>query len=592
MKTSSNSAQLTNHAMLVVWGLYAHQIGLVKAIEAVPLHQKKREHSPQTKVMEFLVAILAGLPHLKDISVTGHPLAQDQVVAEAWRQPAWADQSGVSRTLSRLTQPEAEAIVGALTSVSQPFIDREVMLAQRDQGYLVYDGDLTGRPVANSSQTYPGAAYGYMGDSVKLGYKASLVSLHSPTYGRLWLSVRPHAGDKVSCTQLQGMVQATEAVTGVRPRRRTKLVEHRLKKVEQACQQTQSQWTAAQSQVEALQAKQAQVEQQQAYWQQQVEQLAAEYERLGRPERPHSHLAKARTKLKMYQQRLGRRQKEVVQAQQCCDRRQSKYQSHLRQLNHLLQHVRQLKADNRANPAPVRIKFRLDAGFGNRENVDWLIEMGYEVYTKPFSHRGTNTLKTRLCPTSVWQQVGSNAEMIAWPDQMVSKYSYPLNVALARYHLGDTVRYTTFVHYGLDPVTTDLPAWFQTYNGRQTIEAGIKEGKGVFQMHHLKVRAQPALFLQEHFATFAANFVRWTAHWLAQQGQPKPALQPTTLLAETRIKHLVQVAAHTSAWVFWQNEGCLLTFTEQSLYAGQSLLLGDPHGFQLPLPLFNCFTFY
>lgn len=37
-------------------------IGLVKAIEAVELKQKKRDHTPQTKVLEFLVAILAGLP--------------------------------------------------------------------------------------------------------------------------------------------------------------------------------------------------------------------------------------------------------------------------------------------------------------------------------------------------------------------------------------------------------------------------------------------------------------------------------------------------------------------------------------------------
>jgi hypothetical protein len=58
-------------------------------------------------------------------------------------------------------------------------------------------------------------------------------------------------------------------------------------------------------------------------------------------------------------------------------------------------------------------------------------------------------------------------------------------------------------------VTTDLPAWFGDYNGRQTIEAGIKEGKNVFQMHHLKVRSEAALYLQEQFAAFAANLVRW-----------------------------------------------------------------------------------
>ncbi len=71
------SEKLTQHAMLVIWGLYARQIGLVKAIEQVKLKQKTRTHRPQKKVLEFLVAILAGLPYLKDISRSAHPLDQD-----------------------------------------------------------------------------------------------------------------------------------------------------------------------------------------------------------------------------------------------------------------------------------------------------------------------------------------------------------------------------------------------------------------------------------------------------------------------------------------------------------------------------------
>jgi hypothetical protein len=50
---------------------------------AVPLQQKVRTHQPQAKVLEFLVAILAGLPHLEDISRAGHPLDRDRAVALA-----------------------------------------------------------------------------------------------------------------------------------------------------------------------------------------------------------------------------------------------------------------------------------------------------------------------------------------------------------------------------------------------------------------------------------------------------------------------------------------------------------------------------
>jgi hypothetical protein len=74
---SQPEQELTQHAMLVLWGQFAQRIGLIKKLEAIPLHQKTYTHQPQTKVLEFFVAILAGLPHLKDISRSAHPLDQD-----------------------------------------------------------------------------------------------------------------------------------------------------------------------------------------------------------------------------------------------------------------------------------------------------------------------------------------------------------------------------------------------------------------------------------------------------------------------------------------------------------------------------------
>jgi hypothetical protein len=40
-----------------------------------------------------------------------------------------------------------------------------------------------------------------MDDAIRLGYQAAMVSVHSPTYGRLWLSVVPHPGNTASCTE-------------------------------------------------------------------------------------------------------------------------------------------------------------------------------------------------------------------------------------------------------------------------------------------------------------------------------------------------------------------------------------------------------
>jgi len=580
---SAPEQQLTNHALLVLWGQYAQHIGLIDRLEAIPLRQKKKDHTPQTKLIEFFVSCLAGLPHLKDISRAAHPLDQDQAVARAWRQSAWADYSGISRTLSAMSLAEAEEVVAALAVISQPFIDREVNQAILEQDRLIWDGDLTGRPVSSTSTTYPNVAFGHMSDSVQLGYQAAMVSMHSPTYGRLWLSTASHPGDTVSCTRADALVRAAEAAAGVRPRRRTDLLAERIAGLDDTLVAAITRLERAQQQLADARQQALETAQQRMHWQQVVDQLEADYQARGRPERPYSHLAKARRRLDVQVRRLPRRMKTVERAQRRVVRRQTKVTALQREIEDLRQRLRQFEQENAANPAPVNILLRLDGGFGTADNLALLVEMGYELYTKPFSHMVASHFQGLVDDHSPWQQVGDNAEMVAWTDQFVASCPYPFDVGLERFYTGETIQHSVLLHFGSTPVTEDLPTWFQTYNGRQTVEAGIKEGKGVFRMSHFKVRSEAGLFLQEHFAAFAANFVRWAAHWLwSSCALDEADRQPTF----SGVKEMVQVAAHTSAWVIWHSHGCLLRFTNGSVYAGRSLQAGELC-FQLPLPLFK-----
>ncbi len=189
MSESEKPIQETQHAFLVAWGWFAEHIGLIQQLQALSFKQKHYHHRPQTKVLEFLVAILAGLPHLQDISLAAHPLDKDQAVAHAWQQPAWADYSGVSRTLSGLNWDEAKQIVQVLEQVSHPYITSELKLLCSQGKRVRLDGDLTGIPVSNTSQTYPHAAFGHMDDEIRLGYQAGVVSLESPTYVSLLRSL-------------------------------------------------------------------------------------------------------------------------------------------------------------------------------------------------------------------------------------------------------------------------------------------------------------------------------------------------------------------------------------------------------------------
>ncbi len=586
----SETPTLTHHAMLVAWGQFAQCIGLIQKLEAVRLHQKTRVHRPQTKVLEFLVAILAGLPHLKDISRSAHPLDQDVAVALAWGQPAWADYSGVSRSLAALTPEEAAHIVRVLEQISQPFVEQEVMLALRDRGELVYDGDLTGRPVSNTSTSYPNVAYGHMSDAIRLGYKAAMVSVHSPTYGRLWLSSVQHPGDVVSCSQAEALVAAAEAKTGLRPRRRTEGLWERLSALVGRRQGLAAKAQEAQQMLATAEAQREETRQQVAAWQAEVARLEADYARRQCMERPHSYLARARAKLGVHQRRQARREKKVAQVHKRLARHQARLDECLAEQRPLQERLAQFEAENAANSFPIRAVFRLDAGFGSRENLALLIEMGYEVYLKPYSTWLTPRLKKRVQDQTVcWTRVGENAEMVAWARMQPEDFPYPIDVALERFHTGKTLRHGALIHFGDDPVTTDLPGWFHQYNGRQVIEAGIKEGKQVFEMHHLKVRALAALYLQEQFAVFAANFVRWAAHWLVHQCPQVPDGWQD-VIGQSRVKEQVKVIAHTSAWVSWHEQGCLLMFTEHSVFAGRSLRVKREWAYQMVLPFVkSCF---
>ena len=570
MSNNDVESNYTQHALLVAWGQFAQEIGLIEAIESVSIKQKRYIHTPQRKVLEFFVAHLAGLKHLQDISLSAHPLDKDYAVAKAWGQAGWADYSGVSRTLSGLSWTEVHEIVRVLERVSQPFLDRELQQMRASGQKHWYDGDLSGLPVANNSRTFPNASFGHMADEIRLGYQAAVVSLQGINYRRLWLSVAHHPGDTVSSSQAEAMVQAAEARTGLRPRRRTELLGQRIQMLQTrqsvTQQRRQKQQTAVtKSQLDLAELAEAIRQQQQA-----VDELEKVYQAKQRPERPTSHLAKARGRGQHLQRKQARLQVQQQAASQRLAKTEALYQQQEEEIASLRQRLAQFEQDNATNPDPIIAVFRFDAGFGSYENIALLIEMGYELYTKPYSHKLVNYLHKQLPPQPAWTRVGKNAEMMAWADYQLNGCPYLLNVALTRFYTGKTIKHSALLHFGDDPVTQDLAAWFATYNGRQTIEAGIKEGKQVFHLHRIKVRSEPAIYLQEQFVILAANFIRWASHWLAQNACPVENSLNVTALG---IKRQVQVAAHASADVVWDSDGWLLKFSPHSVFAGKVLKL-------------------
>ena len=83
---------------------------------------------------------------------------------------------------------------------------RSCKLLRSQRQRIRLDGDLTGIPVSNTSQTYPNAAFGHMDDEIRLGIPGGS--------GQLWKARRMvaygylcahHPGDTVSCTQAEAL---------------------------------------------------------------------------------------------------------------------------------------------------------------------------------------------------------------------------------------------------------------------------------------------------------------------------------------------------------------------------------------------------
>jgi len=226
---------------------------------------------------------------------------------------------------------------------------------------------------------------------------------------------------------------------------------------------------------------------------------------------------------------------------------------------------------------------RIDAGFSTGLNLTWLIEMGYTVLTKAHHSSSTDSLRRRLPPQPEWTQVGKNAEAVAMADYYQNDCPYPLQAMLVRYHLPNKVRYTTLFYYDQTP-PPPLPEWFSRYNARQTIEAGIKEGKGVFTLKRHLVRSPIGMKLQEQFALFGANFVRWAAAWtkdlLSQANQ-----NFSTALGQ--VKTLVRTVSRSRARWVRNAVGNTLIFDEAGPFAGTIICLSGSIAFQLPFKLFD-----
>jgi hypothetical protein len=574
----------TDHAWLVVLGYFAQALKLVSELAKVPIKQRKgRDHTPQKKLLEFLVGILGGIEQLKDLNLAEQPIAKDQTVAEAWAQAIFAHYSSVSRTLDASDEDTLAAVIEVLHLVSRPFIDAAVLETIKQCGGLTVDVDLTGRVVSPTSTDYPDADFGWMDDGVSKGYQAAVSSLVCERWTRLMLIVQRYGGRTKSAACLQEAVQQVEQLLGVRPKRRVCLIRERRGQMQKQIQHLEEAQGGTRQAKKRLWNRIGETRTEIQTFQSTVKHLEAEYQAQDRQERPHSKLAKARRRLVSAQKREQRAWRDMRKKQRQADEQQHKLGELQEELLSLDEWLAYLETDNMSNPNPVPIVLRIDAGFSTGPNLTWLIEMGYTVLTKAHHGRTAHSLRQSLSPQTEWTRVGSNAEAVHMGVYKHHDCPYLLQAMLVRYHLPDEMRYTTLFYYDQSS-PPPLPEWFAQYNARQTIEAGIKEAKSVFTLKRHLVRSPIGMQLQEQFALFAANFVRWAAAWV------KDMLRQANRnfsVALDQVKTLVLIASCARARWVRNRLGHTLIFDEHGPFAGTIICLSGQVAFQLVLPLFN-----
>lgn len=568
MSTSSPDWPITNteHGMLVAFGEFLQQHGLLERLRQVPVPQKTHDFNPRDKLIEFLAGIMSGMEHLQDLNHGPRPLAKDATAARAWGVERFAHFTTVGRTLAACDDQMVAATEVAINAFSHPFVQTAVHELLRRGQPLIYDLDLTGQAVSSTSSTYPDAAFGWMNDQVRLGYQLARVSLAADARERIWLAGFHHPGDRVSSACLKELIQAAEGQTGVRPRRRPEWVSQRIAAQQTLIARTRRLADQQQAKLKRLQQTHTTL----------IGKLYHTEQVLKGPIASGKQ-ARLQAQADGWQKRLPRLAEQMAEAQRVLTPHRARLAEQETELMGLHTWQAQLEADNRTNPNPPEIEARIDAGFASGENLTWLLEMGYAPDTKAPNARTTTALRAQLPRGAAWEKVGDNAEMVLIGEHTLHGCPYPLTVALERFKVGRAFKYATLVRVGPAP---KLIEWFAQYNARQTIEAGNKEMKGVFFVQHLMSRSSAGIRLQVLFTGLAANVVRWCQPWLK-----RCAAAPTPNVTRTlnSPKALVRVAANSAALVQQTACGTTVLFSPRSALPGAAFTLRGVPAIQLPL---------
>jgi hypothetical protein len=238
----------------------------------------------------------------------------------------------------------------------------------------------------------------------------------------------------------------------------------------------------------------------------------------------------------------------------------------------------ELSADNATNPLRRRILLRMDGGFGGGAQLGWLYEQGYDFVTRGHSHATADSLRKE--EGLVWVKVGRGEYLAQSSRTTLGECPYPMRLILCRQRRGEDrrERWTTLiVNPELDDKNWPIRRVGVFYNGRQGIEAAIKEGKGIFASRHLPTRHKAGIAVYQELVLLAQNLARWFRR--QQLGH--------TVLAAASIKELVRIGANSRASILRSGTAIGICFAADGPWRGITVWSKLALHYQLSFPFFE-----
>jgi hypothetical protein len=142
----------SQYAALAALSVHYQEQNRFQPLETLDIGMKTVRYSPVNKLKQIVISILADCEYLSEVNCRLKP---ELGLAQIWDLEAFADQSGLSRTLDRLTQMNIDQLRAAGTDMWQA---HSQTMTHDWRGLLCLDYDLSGLPSGKGGE---GSVKGY-----------------------------------------------------------------------------------------------------------------------------------------------------------------------------------------------------------------------------------------------------------------------------------------------------------------------------------------------------------------------------------------------------------------------------------------------